>query len=62
MSEVLCTMSGQWQGLPFVVQSCSTLCHPMDCNMPGFPAFTTLWSLFKGPHQVLVIMDLEFLT
>ena len=65
MSEVLCTMSGQWQGLPFVVQSLSRVrlfATPMDCNMPGFPAFTTLWSLFKGPHQVLVIMDLEFLT
>ena len=22
-----------------VIQSCLTLCHPMDCSMPGFPVF-----------------------
>ena len=29
----------QLKGLQFssVAQSCLTLCHPMDCSMPGFP-------------------------
>ena len=28
-------------------QSCQTLCNPMDCSMPGFPAITNSWSLLK---------------
>ena len=30
-----------------VAQSCLTLCHPMDCSMPGFPAHHQLLSLLK---------------
>ena len=26
-----------------VVQSCPTLCDPMDCSMPGFPVHYQLW-------------------
>ena len=26
---------------------CLTLCNPMNCSTPGFPAFTVSWSLFK---------------
>ena len=28
-----------------VSQSCSTLCHPMDCSMPGFPVLHHLMEL-----------------
>ena len=28
-----------------VAQSCPTLCHPMDCSMPGFPAHHQLREL-----------------
>ena len=28
-------------------QSCSTLCHPMDCSMPGFHVHHNSWSLLK---------------
>ena len=30
-----------------VVQLCLTLCYPMDCSTPGFPALTSSWSLLK---------------
>ena len=30
-----------------ITQSCLTLCHPMDCSMPGFPAHHQLLSLLK---------------
>ena len=30
-----------------VAQSCSALCDPMDCNMPGFPAITNSQTLLK---------------
>jgi len=30
-----------------VTQSCSTLCDPMDCNMPGFLSFSNYWRLLK---------------
>ena len=30
-----------------VAQSCLTLCHPMDCSMPGFPVHHNSWSLPK---------------
>ena len=30
-----------------VVQSCPTLCNPMDCSIPGFLSFTISWSLLK---------------
>ena len=30
-----------------VAQLCLTLCHPMDCSMPGFPAHHQLLSLLK---------------
>ena len=30
-----------------VVQSCLTLCDPMDCSMPGFLSITNSWSLLK---------------
>ena len=29
------------------VQSCLTLCSPMDCSTPGFPVLHHLWSLLK---------------
>ena len=34
-------------GFPFssVAQSCPILCHPMDCNMPGFPVYHQLLEL-----------------
>ena len=28
-------------------QFCPTLCDPMDCSTPSFPAFTISWSLLK---------------
>ena len=30
-----------------VAWSCPTPCDPMDCSTPGFPSFTTSWSLLK---------------
>ena len=31
-----------------VIQSCPTLCNPMDCSIPGFPiCFTISWNLSK---------------
>ena len=30
-----------------VAQSCPTLCNPMDCIIPGFSVFHSLWSLLK---------------
>ena len=30
-----------------VVQSCPTLCDPMDCSTPGFLSITNSWSLLK---------------
>ena len=30
-----------------VVQSCLTLCDPMDCSIPCFPSFTVSWSLLR---------------
>ena len=30
-----------------VVQSCLTLCNPMNCSMPGFPVHHHSWSLPK---------------
>ena len=30
-----------------VVQSCPTLCGPMECSTPGLPAHHQLWSLLK---------------
>ena len=34
-------------------QSCSTLCDPMDCSTPGFPAYHQLPELTQTPvHQV----------
>ena len=29
-------------------QFCPTLCDPMDCSTPSFPAFTISWSLLKS--------------
>ena len=29
------------------VQSCLTLCDPMDCSMPGLPSITNSWSLLN---------------
>ena len=47
------------QGFPFlhifssVAQSCQTLCHPMDCSMPGFPVHHQLpESTQTHVHQV----------
>ena len=35
------------------VQSCPTLCNPMDCNMPGFPVHHQLLELaHTHVHQV----------
>ena len=28
-----------------VAQSCLTICDPMDCSTPGFPAYHQLWEL-----------------
>ena len=30
-----------------VTQSCPSLCNPMYCRLPGFPALHHLWSLLK---------------
>ena len=30
-----------------VAQSCLTLCHPMDCSMPGFPVYRQLPELIQ---------------
>ena len=36
-----------------VTQSCLTLCHPMDCSMPGFPVHHQLPELTQTQvHQV----------
>ena len=32
-----------------VAQLCMTLCHPMDCSMPGFPVHHQLWD-FTQTH------------
>ena len=38
------------------VQSCPTLCNPMDCSMSGFPGgFIISWSLFK-PMSIESVM------
>ena len=36
----------------FISQSCLTLCDPMDCSMPGFPALHYLLK-FAQTHQKL---------
>ena len=37
----------------FSFQSCSTLCDPMNCNMPGFPVYHQLPELVQiHVHQV----------
>ena len=38
-----------------VPQSCPTLSYPMDCSMPGFPAFTISQSLLKLMYMEWVI-------
>ena len=36
-----------------VAQSCPTLCHPMDCSMPGFPVLYQLLELAQTHvHEV----------
>ena len=36
-----------------VTQSCSTLCHPKDCSMPGFPVHHQLLDLAQTQvHRV----------
>ena len=30
-----------------VIQSCPSLCDPMDCSTPGLPSITNSWSLLK---------------
>ena len=36
-----------------VTQSCTTLCDPMDCSMPGFPVHHQLLELAQTPvHRV----------
>ena len=30
-----------------VTQSCLTLCHPVDCSMPGLPVHHQFWGLLK---------------
>ena len=30
-----------------VTQLCPTLCHPMNCSMPGFLTITNSWGVFK---------------
>ena len=30
-----------------IIQSCPTLCNPMNSKMPGFPVHHQLWSLLK---------------
>ena len=40
-------LNNSWLCCCSVVQSCPTLCDPMDCSTPGFPSFTISWSLLK---------------
>ena len=35
------------QSVSSFIQSCLTLCNPMDCNMPGFPVHHKLMELAK---------------
>ena len=37
-----CGKSSQFSSISSVTQSCLTLCDPMDCSMPGFPAYHQL--------------------
>ena len=30
-----------------VLNSCLTICDPMDCSLPAFPSFTVSWGLLK---------------
>ena len=45
LSHKSCPHKGQFSS---VTQSCPTLCHPMDCSTPGFPAHHQIWSLLKN--------------
>ena len=40
-----------------VAPFCLTLCYPMDCSTPGFPAITNSWSLLKLVSIELVIQS-----
>ena len=43
----------EWSQFCSVAQSCPTLCDPMDCSMPGFPAYHQLSELTQTHvHQV----------
>ena len=39
-----------------VVKSCTTLCKPMDCSMPGFPVLHYLQDLLKFRSTQLVML------
>ena len=43
----ICRVYIQYQAVSFssVIQSCLTLCDPMDCSMPGFPVLHHLLKL-----------------
>ena len=40
-------LTGLIKCLLFSIQSCQTLCDPMDCSMPGFPVFIISQNLLK---------------
>ena len=42
-----CLINTNSQSVSSVVQSCPTLCNPMNCSTPGLPVHHQLWSLLK---------------
>ena len=45
------TFVTKYQSVSSVTQSCLTLCHPMDCSMPGFPVHHQLLELTQTPFH-----------
>ena len=47
--EPLCTFGVKWNQIQYVlclvIQSCPTLCDPMDCSLPGFSVYR------DSPHK-----------
>ena len=55
VTKQLPNLEGRYPSVQFssVTQSCLTLCHPMDCSMPGLPVHHQLLELTQTHvHQV----------
>ena len=49
--------SGQFSS---VAQSCLTLCHPVDCSMPGFPVHHRLPELGQTHVHRVLFLQVDF--